>query len=277
MDDAARTTIGLLIYDRAPPLSLARLAADLDAALAGCGEGPRRMSWDHDDVAILDLGASRVALGLAAGPGGMGAAVAVSVGPAPGQAGGRLARRRDALARLIAERIADRYPPRERRWSEVAGAATAETLDALVEAALPMAEEPPELRRLLRRLDESLAARARVGRPGREPAPPLATPAPEAAPQAAPSGLGEVREALLAAREGMEEAPSKVRRLAAHTLDAATMVVALPVGAAMMTYSIGRGASLQASARAAALSGIALGAANAWGGVGALGAALGVA
>jgi hypothetical protein len=50
--------------------------------------------------------------------------------------------------------------------------------------------------------------------------------------------------------------PSAPMRLAAHMIDATLMVVALPVGAAMMIYSLSRGANLNTSARAMAVSGI---------------------
>ena len=48
-------------------------------------------------------------------------------------------------------------------------------------------------------------------------------------------------------------------RLAAHLIDATLMVVALPVGAAMMVYSLSRGANLNTSARALAISGLGIG------------------
>lgn len=298
------TTIGQLLYDRPPPLNFARLVADLDAALAGCAVAGRRLAWDHDDVAILDVGSSRIALGHEAGlTGGAEAVVTVMVGhgPDPG-ADAALALRQGALARLIAERIASRFPPREARWSESDEVATPELFDRLNEPfAVPQARPAPvprpavrrlrpargldelaEVPRLLARVDATLAAR-RAGRsePRAASAPACGTATGPvdgwgddrlaALPRSQPSGLQPVRAALYAGPEDLYEPLSPMLRLAAHALDASLMVVALPVGAAMMTYSLGRGPNLRVSAQMLAVGGICVGGLQSIGGLAGLG------
>ena len=63
-------------------------------------------------------------------------------------------------------------------------------------------------------------------------------------------------------------------RLAAHSLDATLLVVALPVGAAMMTYSLVRGGDLRTSGRMMALCGIGIGAMHSLAAAGGVGAVL---
>jgi hypothetical protein len=200
-------------------------------------------------------------------------AVTVTVGFGP-EAGGdaTLARRRSVLARLIAQRIAARFPPLEMVWSEsdeVTTPATFETLRvALAErrahqalmraertrlrrAAPKPAADGADVARLFARLDATLDARR--------------------------SGLGSglmgeaafAGGALAVGREARAEAPAPRQsrlRLAAHLLDATLMVIALPVGVAMMIYSLSRGADIHTSARVMAMSGVTIAGLHAMGG-----------
>ena len=277
------TTIARLLYPKLPDLDFARLVADLDGALSARASPERNLTWDHEDVAILDFGSSRVALSLADGLGGDAPAaitVTVGYGPATGL-DARLAQRQSMLARLIADRIAGRFTPLRVVWSESDAMATPELLDILNEPAAvldspaskpgPMPArprrvsrfaEPSDLQPILARLEATLAAR-RAGQP--EPVAGAANDSPDL-PRQPLSSLASVRSALYAGPEDLKVAPSPIIRLAAYTLDATLMVVALPVGAAMMTYSLGRGANLQESARMLALCGIGIGALQSMGG-----------
>ena len=290
-----RTTIGQLVYRTAPRFSFARLVADLDGALAG--SGARRLSWDHDDVAILDLGGSRIALCLAEELGrdrASAVTVAAGFGPAPGDT--CLAGRQAALARLIVERIAARFPAAETVWSESGEIATPDLFDRLNDAlaerldreaaerprVLPRPAvtplrrkrlpEPQEVGRMLARIDATLAAR-RAGLPDPSPEEAAAQPGEPAnrepdLPRADRATLDSVRSALYASEpETDAPRPSPAMRLAAHAMDATLLVVALPVGAAMMTYSLARGGDLRLSARMLALGGIWAGALGAAGGL----------
>lgn len=69
-----------------------------------------------------------------------------------------------------------------------------------------------------------------------------------------------IRAALYDPLPGDEaQRPTVQLRLAAHAMNATLMVVALPVGASLMTYSLLRGENLRLSARAMALIGAAIG------------------
>lgn len=259
MTDAhqARTTIGQLVYRSLPPIDFKRLTADLDTALLGCGAGRLGLAFERDGLALIDIGGSRVGIALAVGldPSG-GAAVTVTVGHGPAADGeASLARRQVVLARLIAQRIAARFPPLETVWSETAEVVTANTFQRLREelmtrraqqieaqaerlrarrATRRRSVEPEDVARMFARFDAALDAR----RSSRfEPV--VAGPAPGAT--------------LL------EEPASPLLRLTAHLIDATLMVIALPIGAAMMVYSLSRGGDINTSARAMGIAGTSLG------------------
>ena len=252
-----RTTIGQLVYASMPAIDFRRLTADLDAALSGCNVGRISVAIERDGLALIDVGASRVGVALAAGLDRTGAAaVTVTVGHGPDPEGeASLARRQSVLARLIAQRIASRFPPIEILWSETAEVATPGTFERMREDLIerrqiqselreereqaarslpPVATEPNEVARMFARFEATLEARRTD--------------------HAEPVSVRP--EALSAARD---ERAARLLRLAAHVIDATLMVVALPVGAAMMIYSLSRGPDLHTSARALAISGTGLG------------------
>ncbi|TNC73431.1 hypothetical protein [Rubellimicrobium roseum] len=288
----AQTTVGHLVYSGLPPLNLERLAADLSASLSGLDRTEQRMTRLGDDGVLIDLGAARVVVGIeraldSAG----GAAVTVAVGYAP-EAGeeDRLAKRRGVLARLIAERISSRYAPVETVWNDLDEAATPElvarctvrlserrqaalddkTQRAQARRSMPRHfVEPADLPRLVARIDSTLAARRSVGAEamavdGAAYLPPLDLSGPAGTAILVGGGVGPV------------ERSSAPLRLAAHLMDAVLMIVALPVGAAMMTYSLSRGANLTNSARALALCSASIALLESMGGLGNLEKLLGV-
>jgi hypothetical protein len=170
------------------------------------------------------------------------------------------------------ERIAARFAPQETLWRSDAEVATPELFDRLREelsarrqAQIALQTErararrsaplrvidPAEVSRMFQRLDMTLAA-ARASR----------------------SELGLVEEPPLRDRGpgAAEAAPlaSAPLRLAAHMIDATLMVIAMPVGAAMMIYGLTRGADINTSARALAMCGTGVGLLQLAGGMGAL-------
>lgn len=277
-DVAPVTTIGQLFYARAPVMNFARLVADLDLGLAGFPAQCRQLSWDQEDVAFLDIDGARIGLSHERdlGPSKL-AVVTVTVGhgDGPRQATG-LVRRQARVAHLILDRIAARFAPDATLWQQSDEVSSPALLDQLHEAAalhkltdkvvqmrqashaLP---EPKDMPRFIDRIDATLTAR-RAGQP--DPVS-VANDVPDVPPPAI-SELASIRAALYAGPEDIYEPPSDALRLAAFTMDATVMVVALPLGAAMMTYSIGRGANLTASARMLALAGIGVGALQSFGG-----------
>ncbi len=269
-----RTTIGQLVYRSVPPIDFGKLTADLDTALVGCDAGRLSHALERDGLAIIDIGGSRVGIALARGLDRKGAAaVTVTVGHGPFGAGDlTLARRQSVLARLIAQRIAASFPPLETVWTETPEITTTETFERL-------REELIERRRVQA---EARAARAEARQSF---APPKMEAADvsrmfarfEATLDARRSGRGELALAGIPvgalAMEAPPPAPDRSRpllRLAAHMMDATLMVVALPVGVAMMVYSLSRGGDVNTSARAMALSGLGLGVLHLMGGTGAL-------
>lgn len=258
-----RTTIGQLVYRSMPRVDLRRLVADLDVALAGNGKVQK--FGERDDIAILDVDASRIGVALTSGLDRSGSgAIIVTVGYGPSRQGdASLARRQSVLARLIADRIAARHKPEETVWTtsdEVAESALFDRcrheLVVRAEADLQARAERARVRRskslsgvestdvsrLFSRFEATLSARRSGATEPRETR------------ESRQQDLAERTAAVQAA----DRAATNRMRLAAHLIDATLMVVALPVGAAMMIYGLARGADLHYSARAMALSGAAI-------------------
>ena len=264
----SRTTVGQLFYPARPSLNFSRLVADLDAALAGCGANERTTTLERDDLAVIDAGASRIAVALTENLDTAGAAaITVTVGFGPeNQGDSRLARRQAVLARMIADRLSARSAPAETIWSESQEIATPEFLERSVEGlaewrrslredVVPLAQTreglpgcfvgSDDIPRLVARIDATLDAR-RTGWDG-------------TARLGTETDLPPVDFLGLDELAAETKPPSPALRLAAHLIDATLMVLLLPVGAAMMIYSLTRGANLTTSARALAVTGVALG------------------
>jgi hypothetical protein len=275
----AKTMVGHLLYPERPSLNFRRLVADLDAALAGAGAEEWTTTLARDGLAVIDAGTSRIAVAMAENLDTRGAtAITVTVGVGPEEAAGEgLARKQAVLARLIADRVAARTPPTETIWTESDEVATPEFLER-------RAEDLAARRRTGEDVRSELAEARRV-RPRRfvdlEDLPRL---------------MARVEATLDARRTKWDEstavdlppmdlsglvddavepkAASAPLRMAAHLIDATVMVLLLPVGAAMMVYSLTRGADLNTSARVMTLTALGMGAAHLSGGLDTLGTIL---
>ena len=326
--NAAHSVIAALSYAQNPGLNFARLVSDLDAALDSCPHDRRALHWDCDDLALFDLDGTRIALaGVEAGAGTGQAVLTVSVGPSGQDAtGDPLAVRRDAVCRLIADRISARIPADTVLWAKSRGVMTPEKLDALGEellhqteqaAAVPAAQTAlvPEgkdiaddvLERLVARMETELRTNCRTTDSPRQTTkrsasdtlasvapmpstmdaagPDIAKPACEAAgtttepvenavandlpdiphpmvfearrlrdalypneaPKTAAFGIRIVRRAQSPASTPM--------RIAVGTMSAAMVLVASPLGAALIVYNTLGGADVRTTARAIALTG----------------------
>ncbi len=141
-------TIAQLLFARTPVLDFPRLVGDLDAAFRNCPEEGRALRWDHDDLAVLDVQASRIILSFAADLSGAHAAsLTVGVGYGPGTGAPGLALRQSTIARMIVERIAGRHHPDTVLWQETAEALDETLLDRLTAAqdirnAAPLRTDP---------------------------------------------------------------------------------------------------------------------------------------
>jgi hypothetical protein len=133
-------TLAQLLYPTAPDLDLRQIADDLATAFRRSA-GPGRLSWDHDDVAILDICGARIVIGYGTGlRGGHAACFTVAVGRSPGAGASAMARRHDRIARLIADRLRARYPADVVLWHEAEGTPDADLIDGL----LDRIEAPPQ-------------------------------------------------------------------------------------------------------------------------------------
>lgn len=274
------STIAQFVFDRDPALNLSVLVRELDAALGRSGAGMRSVTWDCDDLVFLDLDGVRFTLSYSGDTvPGLPASLMLSVGPGPGHHHSPQDRRRyEDLCHLIADRLRERFAPRETLWHQVAGPVTADLVDDLF-ARLPDLSAGTPAAPLARRsapaeairafpeteddmpvsfVEKALAIRAAKAERARTAATTKSRPAPQPAnsqPQVAATKAGDMsrlRAALYP--EDEETPPENVRmRLAASTLDVTLMMVYLPMGAAMLTISLLKGGNVNSSARVMAL------------------------
>lgn len=274
------STIAQFVFDRDPALNLSVLVRELDAALGRSGAGMRSVTWDCDDLVFLDLDGVRFTLSYSGDTvPGLPASLMLSVGPGPGHHHSPQDRRRyEDLCHLIADRLRERFAPRETLWHQVAGPVTADLVDDLF-ARLPDLSAGTPAAPLARRsapaeairafpeteddmpvsfVEKALAIRAAKAERARTAATTKSRPAPQPAnsqPQVTATKAGDMsrlRAALYP--EDDETPPENVRmRLAASTLDVTLMMVYLPMGAAMLTISLLKGGNVNSSARVMAL------------------------
>ncbi|PZQ99772.1 MAG: hypothetical protein DI533_03755 [Cereibacter sphaeroides] len=297
MSDVVKSTVAQLFFKAPPPLNFAHAVKEIEQGLSRCQADNRQMSWDTDDVVAFDLDGARVALGYSdhlTGP--HAACLTVSVGqgarigmPAP------LLQRRDALCRVLAERLTARWPVDAVVVQEVASPVTADIIEGLLGPgnraiqSLPSAEPVSDMERLLARMDVEMQTRTSQPVPNFIPPqkptftplsvrPPTAWTEPSAAPKEPLEELevanerpalpqehdleaARIRDALYADAPPMvaeDDRPSTQMRLAIHAMNATMIVVYAPLGAAVMTYSLLRGENMKLSGRMMALMGTAL-------------------
>ena len=159
MSPRTSSTIAQLLFHRAPKVDLARIANDLDGALSTCAPYSRRMSWDHEDVAILDVLGSRIVMSLAAGlPGKHAACLTVSVGYGPSlRKSTSLAQRQGAICQMIADRVSSRYPADDLRWHKGPAVVTSEVIDTLIDA-LETTPDPTPLDEVVEKLSAAIGS-----------------------------------------------------------------------------------------------------------------------
>jgi hypothetical protein len=303
MQNATTSTIAQLFFVRPPVLNFARLVADLNDGLRDCPVSDRRLTWDHDDIAIFDLEDSRITVSYVEDLDGPHAAcLSLSVGFAEdADPHSPIGRRQSAIARVMVDRITTRFPPDDVQWIETEAVVTSDIIDGLIELVhgkpapqedavrpLPDRIAPADYDRILDELEGRLLMQrqatearntpalsgrslpvpgrlaryrrnARARRMNRDAAPhqgpviDIANNLPDL-PGADLTEAQMIRMALYNTKTGIT-GPSTELRLATHAMNATMMVIALPIGASMMTYSILRGENLHASARMLAIIG----------------------
>lgn len=277
------STIAQFVFDHDPALNLALLVKELDGALQRSGAGKRMITWDCDDLVLLDVEGARFTLSYCRDgvEPGKPASLMISVGPGPGGFADPIDRRRhDELCHLIAERLKARFAPERMLWHQVTGPVTADLIDDLFDrlpdfeittkpASAPVRSETTKVLRAFPETDDLTAVsfaekaqalkaakteRARAAALASKPAPTMqpANTEPVSLRPANPE-MARLRAALYP-QPADGQAPQTVKlRLAASTMDMTLMVVFLPAGAAMLTYSLLKGGNVNASARVMAL------------------------
>lgn len=273
------STIAQFVFDRDPALNLPVLVRELDAALGRSGAGGRSIIWDCDDLVFLDLDGLRFTLSYSGDTlPGLPPSLMLSVGPGPGHRQRPQDRRRyDDLCHRIADRLRDRFAPRDTLWHQVAGPVTADLVDDLFArlpdlsggtSPLPFARRsaPAKAIRAFPETENDMpvsfvekalairAAKAERARAATHPATAVPKPA-NSQPDIVPQNICDIRRISTNLHAQDEATPSEnIRmRLAASTLDVTLMMVYLPMGAAMLTISLFKGGNVTSSARVMAL------------------------
>lgn len=274
------STIAQFVFDHDPALNLPLLVKELDSALQRSGAGMRMITWDGDDLVLLDVEGARFTLSYNADQSQSPASLMISVGPGPGGPADPSDRRRhEDLCHLIASRLKARFAPERMLWHQVTGPVTADLIDDLFDR-LPdfeVIQKPAttqvhsETTKVLRAFPETedlrtvsfaekaMALKAAKSERARAAAHAKAVPALDPANtqptplRASNPEMTRLRAALYPA-QGEEPAKGNVKlRLAASTMDMTLMIVFLPAGAAMLTYSVLKGGNVNASGRMMAL------------------------
>ena len=287
MYGVADSTIAEFEFGHDPALNLPLLVKELDGALHRSGATQRRITWDCDDRAMLDVEGARFSISYDQDLDTRGAArLMISVGPRPdGPAYPVDPERHEQMCQMIVDRLQTRFSPERMAWHQVTGPVTVDLIDDLFDRlpgydptkrldqsklrsatdrvlrAFPemagstpvsFAEKASALKTARAEREQAEVKRAARKRRDAKPVPPAANSVPSL-PLPQTTELSRVRAALYAQPEQSVE-PSRTRmRLAAHTMDATMILVFLPVGAAMLTYSVLKGGNVNASARMMAI------------------------
>ncbi|MGB8815366.1 MAG: hypothetical protein WCC57_19485, partial [Paracoccaceae bacterium] len=225
-----------------------------------------RLTWDMDDAAIFDLPGTRVVLAvteLAATPAlnrPFSVCLTVSVGVPPDAVDAPQHPRRDAwLCSTIADRVRDYYSANAILWHELQDCATPDLLDELAQK-LPAFHTPPETT-VETPCETHPGLPVHAGLPAIVPSQlPAIIAAANDQPDLPPTDqirLTRIRDALYASDTDPDlpvRASTQIR-IAAHAMNSTLILVSLPVGAALLTYSVLRGEDMRLSARAIALTG----------------------
>jgi len=255
MQDRVTCTIAQLLFRTAPELPFLDLIDDIQTLVRGCPGQGHDLTWGDGDQVMLDIQGSRIAVSYQTGLGGDHAAcLSIGVGFGPGLGTAGLALRQSTVGRLLVDRIQLKIKADGIIWQYAARDLTPLLL-AQLQAELPTIATDQLALELHRSADMAPTRAALV-------AASAPAPLPEPANDQLPA-LRAQREELRRVRAALYERaprPSTALRLAAHAMNATLIVIALPIGAAMMTHGVLRGENLNASARLMAIVGIALGA-----------------
>ena len=254
--DVQQSVIAELVFIEEPPINFARLVADLDSVLARLHAKDRQLAWDCEDVAIFDMPGTRIALAYNDSPRiGIKATLTLSVGPShlppPPTDGEPVSARHDALCSKLVERVQARLKPDAVFWHETEALVTVEVIDSL-STPLPLAKPrrtsghpihtPPDINGVYENYDSALhRTHVRPQRP---------------APRGRDRELCRLRNALYpVSDQPVAKRNSTQMRLAAHTMNATLIVVSMPIGVALVGYSLVKGDNMRLTANMLVLTG----------------------
>ena len=257
--EAQFSTIAELLFLNAPNLNFARLVSDLDTVLSRFRTLDRHLTWDYEDIASFDMPGTRIVLATSEDPRpGVALSLTLSVGPShlPPRLNAAPARhesqmRHDALCSRLVERVRSKLTPDAILWHEVEGEVNSDVLDAVAFSKPKAAQRKDPDHPIFHSVDNvNFDAFFTVGFVGSNDRPHLPLPKnPE---------LHRLREALYPT---VETPPphlvSPQMRLAAYSMNATLIVVSLPIGAALMTYSVLRGENMRMTSQALVATGVA--------------------
>ena len=276
------STIAQVLFEPSSTLNYARIVAELESVLTKLKPEALTTTWDCDDLVFFDLAETRIGLGFSefeTAP--IASCLTVSVGPrhaarVTADAGF------DVLCSRIVERIQTRYLPLAVIWNQTAEEISADLIDRMTENLPVMVESLPPIDGLLGplwRAAHAAAAASGVTRMILAEAPAALPPSAFAAPDRLPHhpihlrpdvalaandmapaalrhapDLARTRAALFQAEQA--DAPMSTQmRLAVHCLNATLIMVWMPFGAALMTYTILKGEDMRLTGRIMALTG----------------------
>lgn len=238
--DTQFSTIAELVFVAPPTLNFARLVGALDTVLARFSEPDRSLTWDCEDLASFDMPGTRIVLALADHPRrGIAASLTISVGPSALPAPSGPPVRHAALCSKLVERVQARLGADAVFWHESAAPVEADLIDHINANPTPLPNQSPDQTHdhpirfsLDDRSVEEIFSRSLSA----------ANDHPDV-PRPRDPELARLRAALYPPPAPV--ATSTPMRLAVHTMNATLIMVWLPVGAAMLTYSVLKGDNLR--------------------------------
>ncbi len=270
-----QSTIAQLLYPDELALDFARIVAELEQVLTRLRGQAVSITWDCDDLVVFDMPETRILLAWTelASPG-IDGCLTVSVGPNPDAGLPCIEPEHDILCSRLVERLQLRFAPAAVIWNQVDGAIGSETVDDLIDTLPDLAAHLPPVDSIIEALSHRDLCKSQEpirhwtkGRPRVVPtvhdAPPIAPRVPPGPVQSAANDrpdlplpctaeLARLRQALY---PGDSPQHSPQMRLAAHCFNATLILIWSPLGAAVMTYSVLKGADVRLSSRLMAVSG----------------------
>lgn len=255
MLNVAQSTIAQAVYANSQGCNFARVVTELETLVSRLCARSLRTRWDYEDVVIFDVDETRIVLGWSEDrTDDLPVCLLVSVGPLPDSPQSGTDPKHEILCSRLLERIQHRYPPEAVLWRQLPLAIEADLVDALIDCLPP--------------LTDALGGQAPEA-DAKEAAPATTAIVPVAGVHTAANDrpdlprqdnlrLAQVRSALYTPDE-MEAVESPQMRLAAQALNATLIMVWMPLGAAVMTYSLLKGERIGFSARMMAVTGTVVG------------------